>query len=199
MAAPSRACIRSAHVLMAAPCRACIRSAHVLMAAPCRACIRSAHVLMAAPCRACIRSAHLLLLLDDLFQLCGHFRNLLSQYLHLTVSTPAHDNVRLAETLDLFRIVLAKMATAAFFSLDSGAGDRFGDDKEIPQIEGSVPAGVVFTITIDGHLACTLSKRFDFVERSHHFRLCSHDTDKVLHLFLQIVLNTIRTLACRRS
>src|SRR5204862_2387960 len=43
---------------MAAPYRACIRSAHVLMAAPYRACIRSAHVLMAAPYRACIRSAH---------------------------------------------------------------------------------------------------------------------------------------------
>src|SRR5262249_22701562 len=91
--------------LEAARCRACASR---------RACIRSAHPLMAAPCRACIRSAHLFLLLDDLFQLCGHFRNLLSQHLHLTVSTPAHDNVRLAETLDLFRIVLAKMATAAF-------------------------------------------------------------------------------------
>src|SRR6267142_274762 len=44
--------------LMAAPCRACIRSAHLLLAAPCRACIRSAHLLLAAPCRACIRSAH---------------------------------------------------------------------------------------------------------------------------------------------
>src|SRR5439155_18890704 len=83
MAAPYRACIRSAHVLMAAPSleaaryracasrRACIRSAHVLMAAPSleaaryRACasrragIRSAHGRAAAPFRACIRSAHL--------------------------------------------------------------------------------------------------------------------------------------------
>src|SRR5439155_19887579 len=46
MAAPYRACIRSAHVLMAAPS---LEAARYRACASRRACIRSAHVLMAAP------------------------------------------------------------------------------------------------------------------------------------------------------
>src|SRR6266850_1576345 len=53
-----RRCSCALALLIAAPYRACIRSAHLLIAAPYRACIRSAHLLIAAPYRSCIRSAH---------------------------------------------------------------------------------------------------------------------------------------------
>src|SRR5205814_589040 len=66
------------------------------------------------------------LLLDNLFQLCGHVRNPLSQYLHLTARTAANDNVHFTEGFDLVRIIFAKMAAAAFFSFNGGASDRFG-------------------------------------------------------------------------
>src|SRR6266481_1781633 len=97
MAAPYRACIRSAHLLMAAPYRACIRSAHLLMAAPYRACIRSAHLLMAAPYRACIRSAHLLMAAP--YRACIRSAHLLMAAPYQACIRSAHPVLRFFETL----------------------------------------------------------------------------------------------------
>src|SRR4030095_1116664 len=168
---------------------------HSLRSSLVRCALSGLHSLRSSPDRCALSGLHSLrssLLLDHLFQLCGHIRNLLSHHLHLTVSTAPYDDVHLSETFDLFRIVLAKMTAATLLSLDRGASDRFRNNQEIRQIECGVPAGVVFTIAVYGYLACTLPKRLDFLDRSHHFCLRSHDADKVLHRFLQIVLKAIR-------
>src|SRR5262245_15786804 len=135
------------------------------------------------------------LLLDNLFQLGRHVRNLFPQNLHLTTRTATRDNIDFTESFSLVRKILAKMTAAALFSFNRSASDRFRDRQEIRQIQRRVPTCVVFAIAVDNHLASPFLQGSDFVKREQHFSFCAHNTDQFLHLFLEVVLHSIWAFA----
>ena len=58
------------------------------------------------------------------------------------------------------------MGPATFLALDGGAGDGFGGRKEVREVEGRVPAGVVLAVAGDPDGAGSLPKLLQTLERA---------------------------------
>src|SRR5690348_18007738 len=86
-------------------------------------------------------------------------------------------------------VIVAEMSAAAFLSLDGRARNQLRNGEQVAQIERGVPAAVVFAVSRDGHLSRSFLQRAEFVERLLHLFRPPHNSDQMLHHFLQIVLN----------
>src|SRR5881397_2460876 len=117
-------------------------------------------------------------LLDDLFQFGGHFGKRMTAEGHRAVGLFADGEVDLAEAGVFVRVIVAKMRAPAFFAFDSAASDRFGDDEEIVEIEGGVPAGVVFAMASDADFASAFAKFFNLAKCSLHLVFFADDADE---------------------
>ena len=118
---------------------------------------------------------------------------------HPAIRRFADDEIQRAERGVLVGIVLAKVASAAFATLDRRPGDGFRDRQQAVQIQSGVPAGVVLPMPADADAALARTQRIQAVERPLHLRLCSHDPDQIMHHVLQGVLHLIRILAARAA
>ena len=78
----------------------------------------------------------------------------------------ADDDVHFAEGRILVGVILPEVTAAAFAPFDRGAGDRFGHEQQVREIERRVPAGVVFAMAADPDAARPLAQFLEPVERA---------------------------------
>ena len=67
--------------------------------------------------------------------------------------------VQLAEPRILVRIVVAEVPAPALLASEGGEGDGFGNRQQVVQVEGRVPARVVFAVARHLHAGSPLAKR----------------------------------------
>src|SRR5438034_11419201 len=133
-------------------------------------------------------------LLYHLFEFGRHFRNRLTIDLHCSVGIFSYSNIHLAEGWVLRGVIIAELGSATLFSLDSRAGDGFGDREQVGKVEGRVPARVVFPVASHSHVRGSLPQSLDSIQRTLHLVFLSHDTDQFLHHLLKLELNLVRSV-----
>src|ERR1043165_2356057 len=132
-----------------------------------------------------------LVFFDDLFEVVAEGGEGLADDLHLAVSVFADDVVEGAEVVGLVGEVFAELGAAGFLAFDGRAGDGFGDGEEVGQVEGGVPAGVVFADGGGAGFGGASLELGEAVEGAGHFVFLADDADEVLHHVLEGVLDLV--------
>ena len=87
------------------------------------------------------------------------------------------------------------VGAAALGPLPGAAGDRLGDDQQVPQLEDEVPARVVGPPPLTAMFAQRARSVGEPVERLVEVGLDPEDADEPLHRVLQLALERVRVLA----
>src|SRR5437763_9223109 len=85
------------------------------------------------------------------------------------------------------------MRSAAFLSLQRRPGHHFRYGEQVVQVDGRMPAGVVFAMATDAGTRGAELKFLNALKRLKHFFLLANDTHQVLHHVLESMLNRIRS------
>src|SRR5690348_11317595 len=137
----------------------------------------------------------LLHLLDDLLKLRRHFWNGLAPDLHFASWSLTDHDIARTELVVLGGKVITEMRSPAFFSLERRPSHHFRDSEQVIQVDGRMPAGVVFAITSYANAFATDLEFSYAFQRLRHFFFRANDAHQVLHHVLQSVLNRIGPFA----
>src|SRR2546430_417371 len=85
------------------------------------------------------------------------------------------------------------MRSPAFFSLQRRPGHHFRYGEQVVQVDGRMPAGVVFAMATDAGTRGTELKFLNALKRLKHFFFLANDTHQILHHVLESMLNRIRS------
>src|ERR1700681_3627503 len=86
------------------------------------------------------------------------------------------------------------VSSSALFARKRAAGDGLGNRQHRLQVLGEVPAGIEQSRTFDAHVLNALLQFLELLQCTKQIFLITEDANQILHGFLQVAMDRVRTL-----